>query len=368
MSDPHDSQKTAGIPGFSIAELRPIAEAIARPRKVVRFSVDVDGQDGSSRRGRNCNRTVTFSLETDLGARESSGCFVKWNSSPFLTDGKPISPSEATHYDRLRKLGAPIPAIYGVLSDSDNREVLFLEQLLPFSGTNDGVLSREDLLVQFLELVARFNAISLPREYRSLPNSKKGKSEARPQQREPLSDLVKRASDHDLRKGGNQICVGSTQNLARLEHLEDNARTSALGMKEGLLHNDCYPKNVGWRPNTREPLLFDLEVVSAGPRFSDVARWVGPPDDVQLRCLTRRSLARRYLQEYTRAAGDQVSIEDFLDQTRALWLARLFGELRWHIMSGILDESGDLGNRQQSAAWHWAEIDRALATLLRQVS
>ena len=78
--------------------------------------------------------------------------FVKW----FWEAG----PREARHYENLGLLGAPIPELYGSLTDPEGKEVLFLEYLEPICQLHpfDAFVRDVPCFRQFLAVGARGKA------------------------------------------------------------------------------------------------------------------------------------------------------------------------------------------------------------------
>ena len=101
----------------------------------------------------------TFSYITQSGRMGRITVFVK----RFHRTGS----AEAHHYAYLQKHHAPIPHMYGVLTDPDGREILFLEYLEPIGDihASEQFLDDPDHFRQCLSATARFNAIRPSEEY-----------------------------------------------------------------------------------------------------------------------------------------------------------------------------------------------------------
>lgn len=138
-------------------------------------------------------------------------------------------------------------------------------------------------------------------------------------------------------------------------------------METGLAHTDFYPENTGWRRETGELLMIDLEFVGFAPLFYDVAGWIGAPDNIQKRCCPRRELAQYYLEQYARWGGCPVPLEQFLEDTRILWMASEFKMLGWRLgraLDGCVDWTD---NREEGRRVFRDELQRDLSILLQQV-
>lgn len=109
-------------------------------------------------------------------------------------------------------------------------------------------------------------------------------------------------------------------------------------MEIGFVNHDFWPEHTGWRRETGELLIFDLEYVGFGPRFFNVALSIGAPDEVLLnappghypaRCQPREELARYYLGRYVHWGGSAVPLDRFLEEIHALWIAHRLSILGW---------------------------------------
>ena len=92
-------------------------------------------------------------------------------------------------------------------------------------------------------------------------------------------------------------------------------------LERGYTHNEDVPEQIGRRQDTGEMMVFDLRTTGPGPRFVDVAPWLGVPHRVQNRGHTTTELADYYQQQYLGAGGRPVSIETLMSETRMLWQA-----------------------------------------------
>jgi Ser/Thr protein kinase RdoA (MazF antagonist) len=105
-------------------------------------------------------------------------------------------------------------------------------------------------------------------------------------------------------------------------------------LPRGLLHQDFFPDNLGWRGDRAEMVVFDIHKNTLGPRFADVGAYLGLPDwsdhaaflDAENR---RQSLTQHYLDEYARFSGQCISLGTFRQETTLLSWAHKFAILWW---------------------------------------
>ena len=143
---------------FTKTQLLPIVCDIAS-KKVDDFLIRFDHQKTSPNgiMGEYLIPTITCetgsgdSLEFTLFVRRPKG--VRWNRL------------QAHHYTFLSKNGVPVPRLYGVISDSEGTEVLFLEHLDEVTVSNDAFYEDTDTLITYLEIMARLNSIKPTIEY-----------------------------------------------------------------------------------------------------------------------------------------------------------------------------------------------------------
>ena len=267
----------------------------------------------------------TFTYTTATGNAGKITIFIK----KFYRKG----PAEAHNYVLLEKYQAPIPRMYGTLTDADKREILFLEYLVPITD-NEKFLSDADQFHQFIDLAAHFNAIQLSQEFADqLSNLDISR---RLIGADPiLNKIWSLACKGELGDTLRQFCSGSKDKLRQLQMLTKQMIEPIERMELGLSHTDFYPENTGWRRETGELLMLDLEFAGLAPKFFDVAGWIGAPDDIQPRCGQRRELAQYYLEQYARYGGSPVSLEQFLDETYTLWMAGELRMLGWSLNRAI---------------------------------
>ncbi|MBT5536307.1 phosphotransferase [Candidatus Poribacteria bacterium] len=260
---------------------------------------------------------------------------------------------EAAHYAHLHAHGAPIPDLYLAETDATGREILFLEFLEAIVDLDPmaGFLSNAVNFGKFLTAAARLNAIRPSQAYASIlrPRNLGGTWE---EARGSLTALVQLAAAGSLgdavRRTVSEMAPGS---LVALSH---RLEARLAEMPVGLVHNDHDSANTGLRRATGELLIFDLEFVGIGPRFTDVAGALGETDAEQPRCLPRSALAAQYLAAYALAGGDAPSVDTLLGETRDLLMAGTLRMLGWSIgraLDGVVDwtEDRDDGRREARA-------------------
>ena len=254
---------------------------------------------------------------------------------------------------------------------ADEREIIFLEYLRPAGDLHPfrWFFSDEGRLRHFLALAARFNAIRPSEEYetnlyhqpigdvcRWLNNGA-----------EALRRVWERAATGELGLTLRDRCAASGEKLPLLQGLAADLVAPVSQMAVGLVHGDYYPDSTGWRRDTGELLMVDLEGVRLAPRFSDVGRWLGAPDAVQPRCLPREELAWHYLAEYARWGGSAAPLQQFLEETRLLCLKDALKMLPFafnRTLDGGVDWTRD---REEGRRVYRDEVHRHLAVLLREV-
>ena len=224
---------------------------------------------------------------------------------------------ETPHYEYLNKTQLPVPILYGSLLDDQQMEVLLLEDVQP-NTDGDRLLDNPDNLSAFLALAARINALQPEGDYGS--------------------SLYYFAMDRGIDRGTQAIeaiwsAAASGQLGADVMTLCSRTRRDALlslaeflgrnvpKLERGYTHNEYVPEQIGRRQDTGEMMVFDLRTTGLGPRFVDVAPWLGVPNRVQNRGHTTTELADHYLQQYLGAGGRPVSIETLMSETRMLWQA-----------------------------------------------
>jgi aminoglycoside phosphotransferase (APT) family kinase protein len=287
----------------------------------------------------------TFDYTTEDGKHGSLTALAK----RFHTPGE----REAAHYAHLRAHGAPIPELYLADTDATGREILLLEFLEAIVDLDPmaGFLSDPASFGRFLTAAARLNAIRPSPAYASIlrPRHLGGSWEEARDSLTELAELAEAGSLGDaLRRSVSELTPGL---LVTLSHrLEERLADVPVG----LVHNDHDPANTGIRRATGELLIFDLEFVGIGPRFTDVAGCLGATDAEQPRCLPRAALAAEYLQAYGAAGGDAPSVDVLLVEARVLLIAGTLRMLGWSIgraLDGEVDwtEDREAGRREARA-------------------
>lgn len=359
------------ILGFSKAQLHPMVERIAG-EPVVSFEASIQHEPDGPYGIMGDKLIPTFEYVTASGAGGKCAVFIKKQREPLPGH------SEAHHYRHLAQHEAPIAGMYGALTDACGREALFLEDVRPVTDPEPcfDFLADPDRFPLLLATIAHFNAITPSADYTS----------------EIRRDMANRAGPlgWDWGKRMSHACraLGRIRGLAQEGRLGDGLRrlctatamavlaatacslTAPLQqMVTGLTHGDFYPHSTGWRRGSGELVILDLDSVGFEPRFYDVAPWLGAPSAVQPRCGTREDLARHYLEERHRWSGQSIPLAAFLDETRMLWLAWVFMNLRWwcdRAMSGPLDPTQD--DNQEYRVCNMGELHRQLDSVLGAVT
>lgn len=358
--------------GLSEAQLGPIVGEIAGG-PVASFDISVEHRVAGPY-GVSAEKIIpTFSYRTRSGRGGSATVFAKRPYEMMPGHG------EAPHYRHLAQHGAPIPRMYGALTDQQQREILFLEYLDVVTEPEpcERFLNDPEQFPKFVSLVAHLNAIRPSEEYaarlrRDIPRRPGPPGWDWRQRMEDVCTDLDRIWEHgaegDLGAALRRLCAGSQERLGRLRDVAMGLVEPASQMETGFTHNDCYPHCTGHRRETGELLIFDLEDVGFEPRFFDIAPWLGAPDEVQPRCAPREELAQHYLGEYAQRGGEPPSLAQFLEETRVLWLVYTLMMLGWWVNQAVdgptdrtKEDSADYRRRNCD------ELHRHLAILLAQV-
>lgn len=324
------------------SRLKPILDRIAG-EPMVWFEVSIEDQMPREGWGAKAEPVIpTFTYRTQSGYVGKTTVFVKRYCHPG-------GPMESHHYAYLEKLGAPIPRFYGALTDLDGREILFMEYL---DAVIDDDRFRKDIdqFRQFLAVTARFNAIRPCSGY--MPHLRSQNWRRRltgpagtwrwDQKLWPAERILNHIEDCE---GNSEIgdalarfCLSPEDNLGQLRMLAKRLVEPVGRMEIGFVNHDFRPEHTGWRRETGELLIFDLEYVGFGPRFFNIAQCIGAPDGVlldappghyPLRCQSRDELARHYLAQYAQWGGSLVPLDQFLEEIRMLWMAHKLSILGW---------------------------------------
>jgi len=348
--------------GLTKAQLQPIVEnAVGEP--VASFDISVEHQV-QGYYGYSSEKVIpTFVYTTRPGRTGNITIFVKRFNEP--------GPREAHHYAYLEKHRAPIPRMYGSLTDAEQREMIFLEYLDCIGDIEAyrHFLDDADHLHRLLAVIARFSAIRPSDEYAAeLPCSDADHiSRDLTKAASNLGDIWEHACSGKLGDAMKRLCAGSQKELPRLQTLAHDLIAPTARIERGLTHGDLCVDSVAWRPDPRQLLILDLESINLGPRFYDVAEYIGAPDDVQPRCRPRRELAQYYLDEYARWGGSPVTMDQFLEEMRAQWLRGLL-TMVWFPFHRALDGRVDwTEDRQEARQACRRQLYEEVSALLTQV-
>jgi len=332
--------------GLTEAQLQPIVDNIAN-QPVASFHITVQHQvRGFS--GYSADKVIpTSTYTTESGHSGKATVFVK----RFHRTG----PAEAHHYAHLQKHDAPIPRMYGAMTDPDGRELLFLEYLDPIGDVQDSERFFDDLhnFRHCLEATAHFNAIKPVGEYAAqLPRRdvRKGLRDACI----TLEHLWEHACSGDLGDALKNLCSESQDRLPRIQEFAFGVTGPIAKMDTGLIHGDVYPENTGWRRDTKELLILDLEWIGFGPRFWDAAMLLGAPEEMQRQYQRRDELAQYYLEQYAHWGGKALSLERFAEEISILWIAQRLS-MMWFGLGRALDGDADWTDDREEARGFFRE-------------
>lgn len=264
----------------------------------------------------------TVEYEDADGRTRSIVMFVKWQNNEHYC--------ERVHYEHLVRLGAPVPRLYDA-RQVEGRELLFLECL----NCAEAPIVDEELVA----MTARLNAVSPDAAYAvSLGERAFGRELAEAKQ--TVNEIHARALAGELGDNLQRYCQGLPGLPASLSVLADHLAAPVSRMETGLVHTDLYPENCGHRGGGGELLVFDLVFMSFGPRFYDVARWVGTSAGRNDTNASDLRLARAYLDAYSRAGGTAPALEQFLGECSVLKAVSIFVML-WFKLARSLDGKVD---------------------------
>ena len=360
MTKVPNSDDVTPVFGLTRSQVQPLIGNIVGDDRIVSFDVTIEHQvQGFC--GYSAEKSIpTFTYTTESGRKGRITVFAK----RFYRTG----PAEAHHYAYLQKHQAPIPCMYSVLTDPDEREILFLEYLDPIGDVQASEHFVDDLnqFRQLLAATARFNAIQPSREYAAqLPRRdvSKGLMDACV----TLERIWEHACKGDLGDALKQLCSDSRGKLPQLQRFAGRLTKPISQMEIGWIHGDIYPENTGWRQGTGELLIIDLEWIGFGPRFYDAARWLGAPDDIQPHCQRREEMAQYYLERYTRCGGTVVPLDKFMEEVCILWMAQTL-TMMWfglrHALDGVADWTED---KEEGRRFFQDGLYEDLRVLLREI-
>jgi len=308
--------------GLSETQLRPIVEAAAC-EPVSSFDISVEHEIKGDY-GFAAEKVIpTFSYVTSRGSRGRVTIFAKHSYNPD-------SP-EPEQYRFLGLHDVPLPCLYGVLRSPEGRPILFLEYVDTSDATRPTL--PPEVHFEFLSLMARFNAVNPSPEYRAwLERSFQPTREQVLALGEVVEDVWEHACRRDLSEPLRQYCSEDKERCVRLRALADRVAAQVVDMEIGLVSGDFSFGNSGRRANG-ERVVFDVEGIGLGARFMDVAGLVGGPEEQWPTAPypSRQALAEHYLCEYVRWGGAALSFEQFLAETRALWLKYQIGSMSFGV-------------------------------------
>jgi hypothetical protein len=333
---------TAPISVFDLtdAQLRPIVEA-ATGERVAAFDISVEHQVSAEYYGFAADKLIpTFRYVTPDGRRGRVTVFAKHSHNP--------DSAEPEHYRFLGQHDVPLPRLYGVLRSPKDRPVLFLEYL-DMSELSRGAFT-PNVRFEFLSLIARFNAVRPSPEYAVWLGQRRQREREEDTSLGGIVDMVwERAGEGGLGEELQRFCSEDTDRRERLRALAERVTAEAVDMELGLVSGDLSFENTG-RRQSGERVMFDVEGIGLGPRFTDAAGLLGRPDShwPPAPYPSREVLVEHYLHEYARWGGDAPRVDQFAAETRVLWLRGEIGSLRFGAGWGHADSRAPEEQRQAS--------------------
>jgi len=358
--------------GLTKAQLRPIVERAAG-EPVSSFNIRIDHEVMGYHGGSAEKLIPTFTYETTSGHLGETTVFVK----RFYVEYS--GSREACHYQHLAPLDVAIPEMYGAIRDNQEREILFIEyvDVLAQPEGNRPAYSDEsfrtdpELFPNFVRIVAQINAVCPPAEYALIlkPDTDMWGEKCCADSPAALSRIWNCAIAGQLGEALQQTCSAAPDAPAHLCQLAERLPGLVVRMELGLVHGDLFLEQIGRRRQTGDLLLFDLEDIELAPRFCDIAYWLGAPDDVERRCLSREELARLYLAEYCKNGGASPPEQVFLEETYTLWLVHNFSLLGWYL-NEVLDEPWERTRKDDETYRHESQrsLHKHLSYLLGELA
>jgi len=313
--------------GLTKGELWPIVEEAAG-EEIASFEIDANNSQAVVRGAGKQVQAPTFAYVTKDGRPGQVTVFVK--RSPHGPDG----PSEKTQYHFLQAHQAPIPRLYGVVVDSEGKDILFIEHV----DKSQEALSHRSMerRREFFGLMARFHAITPSPEYRAWLEQA---SWALPQELLKIEGLIERtwkcARKGELGRSMKEFCSSRDSGMRQLQSLAKHVTDRCLSMPQGLIHTDILStENVG-RRHSGELVVLDVEWVRLGPRCYDAGKWLGRPAQRWPAGIAQAQLTQHFLDEYARWGGTSPSLDEFLDDLRVMGLAENLRDLNWYWDNGF---------------------------------
>ncbi len=309
--------------GFTKDQLSPIVDSVAGT-SVQDFTIRLD----HSRAGLNgiCGEYLvpTILCRTEGGDSYEFTLFVRRRK-----DTQP-GRRQAPHYSVLSEHGVPVPRLYGVLEDSQGREVLFLELLDEVTVSDDTFYQDTDAFVQFLAIAARLNAVKPTTDYAAeIGRAMAGRGGYTrnwntwlPWSIHVLDRIEEYAGRSLLDEQLGRFCLSRRAEIRTLKRIALELIRVIPRLPVGLVHGDFHPGNTGWRRKPRELAVFDFEDMMFDTRFYDVAVVLGGPEPGNPGRARQTDLAEAYLNVYSQSGRSAPSLDDFLREISVVWFAR----------------------------------------------
>lgn len=299
------------------AQLLPIGEAIYGT--AVR-SCRIEGCVPLDRGGCGTKAFGDLRITTVDGQELRTSLFLK----KFSWKGK----SEAAHYRQLARCAVPIPHLYGAFQHPDGEEMLFLERLTEIGFDRQSEADWFSLIT----VLARLNACDISPDYLSHlhPFEQGGRIDGY-----WITGFNSFPTAAGEIEANLRACDVAPDEIPRLSLAAQQLCERLAALPKGLVHQDFLADNLGWRGKHAEMVVFDIHKNALGPRFSDVAAYLGLPDWSHTASFLNQSptlredLIRHYLQEYASCGGAAVSVERFYEEAALLFWAHKVAILWW---------------------------------------
>lgn len=238
--------------------------------------------------------------------------------------------NEAIHHHLLSMTDAPIPRLFGFYTAENQRDITVSEYLEPLfiDEPYDLFLNDEVTFSEFIRATAEFTTVEISETYMKHLDS--GYMENHFRARNTFVDSLSRGETFKLASNDRRIPL-SEPARSKIQNQLKALCDKMDEMPKGLYHWDHRPCNAGWSRRQNRLVIFDLEDTLLAPRFLDIARWLGAPDEIEQRYADLRSLSNYFLGIYNPRMQTDVSTDEFLCETNILWKLWQLDYIYWYL-------------------------------------
>jgi len=227
---------------------------------------------------------------------------------------------ESRHYAAMKHISVATPILYSSPKDPSGHEVLFLE----FIEQAKLSLADERQVEEAIRTIARINCSNPPAEYTQEPFIKTFNTEMQ-KFRESISVLYRKvvqsaSRDKELLNQGR-----------RLEMILDRVEAELSEWPFSLNLMDVHMDNFGWKEDSREIVLFDLDGLALRPRFQSIREFIYSFSNNTRCCWSGQPMVEVYLDEYRNLSGDNLPFQQFRKEAHATVAMLALRQLHWFI-------------------------------------